>query len=93
LDPVLLSSQAEGKAGGLGIGEGKVEFKSSYLPIGKGMAKLGGLRIMLLGWKDMISGSAEEDSIEKFQEEKGVEWLRQPIVLREWETLAEMWVG
>lgn len=92
LNPIILTSENNEKSG-LGSGEARIEFKSKYLAVEEGMARLGGMRILLLGWKELepVSESSKEDGEEK-KEDEGVEWFKRPIPLREWETLAELWV-
>ncbi|GAA5906239.1 hypothetical protein JCM5296_005546 [Sporobolomyces johnsonii] len=91
----------EGEGNGAGR-RGEVEFKMRFVPLGTGLLRVGGVRILLLEESVVESegegeGGAKEEEGEEEEEERkndeGTTRERHAAVVREWETVAEVWVG
>ncbi|KAN0061222.1 hypothetical protein ACQY0O_006962 [Thecaphora frezii] len=75
-------------ADGAAVGEASLEFALEYVPLRSGLVRLGGLRILVLGWRDVVVRRGD-DGEERREPTETVE-LRSPIAVREWSVVAEL---
>ncbi|EJD02114.1 DUF974-domain-containing protein [Fomitiporia mediterranea MF3/22] len=70
-------------------GEGSVEFVLSYIPRVRGFAQVGGLRVLLI--KDEEKAGEEDGEDEVTLHTQGEVVANEAQILREWDTVAEVW--
>ncbi|EPQ25951.1 uncharacterized protein PFL1_06406 [Pseudozyma flocculosa PF-1] len=103
LAPVRIDLKADG-GDGVATGEASVAFDVDYVPLRSGVIRVGGMRVLVLGWQDEVmyradrgegegegggEGGAEEGDGAKTQSGGRVE-LRKPVLVREWAVVAEL---
>ncbi|PWN53580.1 hypothetical protein IE53DRAFT_145581 [Violaceomyces palustris] len=99
LDPIPIPFNPSPGGGGEGdeaeLASSTIRFKSEYVSLEEGLVRIGGIRILVLGWVDRFAEGNASDGNEnnkgQEQEEREIN-LRNPIVLREWDVVAEVWV-
>ena len=90
--------QASSPSGGIRPerGEGFVEFTLTYLPRSRGFARVGGLRVLLVRDQEKEVGDEVEGngagSEEATLHTQGEVQTSEAQILREWDTVAEVWV-
>lgn len=74
-------------------GDASVQFSVSFMPLGRGFARVGGLRVLLVEDRDVL----EEEDAEAAEDDATLHAIgsvsdREARVLREWDVVGEVWV-